>query len=48
MADLGKKIRTFETDEPIRAPSYIPTRKIETIETPTPEYVPARTVEKVN
>ena len=46
MADLGKKIRTFETDEPIRAPSYIP-KKVETVET-TPEYVPVRTVEKVN
>ena len=38
-ADLGKKIRTFETDKPIRAPKFTPVRKEETVSVPERETV---------
>lgn len=45
MADLGRKIRTFETDKPIEAPSFTPPVKIsEPVEVPVVEreLVPVR------
>lgn len=43
MADLGKKVRVFETGEPIMAPHFIPVKKEQEVEVKEKELVPART-----
>lgn len=37
MADLGKKVRVFETDEPIRAPKFTPVKREQEVEVVTTE-----------
>lgn len=41
-ADLGKKRRVFETDEPIKMPTFTPVRKETEVEVETRETVPVR------
>ena len=39
MADLGRKIRVAETDEPIKAPNFTPSKKETVVVTPERETV---------
>jgi len=39
MADLGRKIRTFETDKPMKAPNFTPSKKEEIVGVPERETV---------